>query len=424
MTSRTGSHRLSPLLLVGATLLLAIIATLALTERAMGAPPQDIAQLSVILTGSGAASLIVGALAVRWARRLGRLRWQIATASGVGLLVAVANVLTASALMFLSTHDLTLLVLLLAFTAVVSLIFAYAVTGVLTTDLQTLSEAAQRLADGHLEARAALPGTDEIAHLGAAFDRMADGLARAFERERALEAGRRELVIAVSHDLRTPLATTRAMVEALADGLVSEPADVQRYLSLIQREIQHLSRLIDDLFSLSQIESGALHMQVAPVEVGRVLSRLVAAYQAPARARGVRLDVAAETVPQALADEDRFEQALRNLLDNALRHTPAGGLVRIQATASPTTVEIVVADSGPGIPPDERERVFERFYRGGASRSRGDGADGGSAGAGLGLALAQALVHAQQGRIWAGPSDLGGAALHITLPRTRTVVRV
>src|SRR5262249_4979366 len=156
-----------------------------------------------------------------------------ALASAVGLLVTVVNVVTTSALMFLNAHDLTLLLLLLAFSAVVSLAFAYAVGGALTEKVGQLSSAAGRLAEGDLSARVGGHGSDELGQLAAAFDEMAEQLERAFGRQRALEAARRELITSVSHDLRTPLATTRAMVEALADGVVSEPADVARYLGLI-----------------------------------------------------------------------------------------------------------------------------------------------------------------------------------------------
>src|SRR4029077_18764054 len=162
--------------------------------------------------------------------------------------------------------------------------------------LGVLSRAAMRLAAGDLSARVGVHGADEIGQLAAAFDNMAEQLQHAFSRERALEAGRRELISAVSHDLRTPLATTRAMVEALADGVVIEPTDVQRYLGLILRETHHLSRLIDDLFELSQIDSGALQLRCMPLSMAELVSETVAAYQAPAADSGVQLE-------EAISDE-------------------------------------------------------------------------------------------------------------------------
>lgn len=400
-------------LTVAATLLVAIVLALVAADRLLGAPRRDLELLAWFLTASGVVSLGVGALAIRWSgRRIGSVRGRLALAYGVGLLVALVNVLATSALMFLSAHDLSLLLLLLAFAAVISLAFAYAVASVLSNEVQHLSRAAQRLASGELSARVGAHGADEIGQLGAAFDHMADQLEQAFGRERALEAGRRELITAVSHDLRTPLATTRAMVEALADNVVTEPADVQRYLKLILQETQHLNRLIDDLFELSQIDSGALRLRMMPIQIGELVAETVAAYQVPAVERGVALE---EQLARSLdstsidADPERLQRVLRNLLDNALRHTPRAGRIRVAAATNATDVQVSVEDSGPGVPTDELERIFDPFYRGEPSRRR-------DAGAGLGLAIARGLVQAHRGRIWAEPSALGGVAVQIRLP--------
>jgi signal transduction histidine kinase len=341
---------------------------------------------------------------------------RLALAYGVGLLVALVNVLSTSALMFLSAHDLTLLLLLLVFAAVISLAFSYAVAGVLTSELQALSRAARQLAHGELSTRVGAHGSDELGQLAGAFDEMANQLEQAFARERALEAGRRELISAVSHDLRTPLATTRAMVEALADRVVTEPADVQRYLGLILRETQHLNRLIDDLFELSQIDSGALRLRCMPIDLAQLVSETVAAYQAPASENGIQLDEALASGLQSTrvsADPERLQRVLRNLLDNALRHTPRGGRIQVQAGTSSDVVQVSVNDSGPGVPGEELERIFDRFYRGDASRVR---VDRPPVGGGLGLAIARGLVQAHRGRIWAEPSPFGGISVQIRLP--------
>jgi signal transduction histidine kinase len=406
-------------LLVGGTLLVAIVAVLVVAERIVGAPRGDLELLAVFLTASGVLSLVFGALLIRWAgSRIGSVRLRLALAYGVGLLVAVVNVLTTSALMFLNAHDLTLLILLLAFAAVISLAFAYAVAGMLTAQLGDLSRAAGRLAQGDMAARVGMAhGADEIGRLAAAFDDMAEQLEQAFARERALEAGRRELISAVSHDLRTPLATTRAMVEALADGVVTDRPDVQRYLGLILHDIQHLSRLIDDLFELSQIDSGALHLRCVPIDVAQLVSETVAAYQAPAAENDVRLEetVASSVEPARVeGDPDRLQRVLRNLLDNALRHTPAGGTIQVQAASDGGQVQVSVSDSGPGVAEADLERIFDRFYRGELSRRRDEGAA--ASGAGLGLAIARGLVQAHRGRIWAERSPLGGVSVQIRLP--------
>jgi signal transduction histidine kinase len=404
--------------LVGGTLIAAIVVELIVAEQIVGAPPRDVQLLALFLTASSVLSLVFGALVVRWVGgRIGSVRLRLALAYGVGLLVAVVNVLTTSALMFLNAHDLTLLLLLLVFSAVVSLAFAYAVVGALTAQLGVLSRAAMRLARGDLTARVGGEhGSDEIGRLAAAFDNMAEQLQQSFDRERTLEAGRRELISAVSHDLRTPLATTRAMVEALADGVVTDTADTQRYLGLILQETQHLSRLIDDLFELSQIDSGALRLRCTPTDVAQLVSETVAAYQVPAAEHDVRLD---ETLTGGLestriqADPERLQRVLRNLLDNALHHTPPGGTIQVRAATAGQTVEVSVSDSGPGVADDELERIFDRFYRSERSRRREESA---AAGAGLGLAIARGLIQAHRGRIWAEPSALGGVSVQIRLP--------
>jgi signal transduction histidine kinase len=403
-------------LALAAILLLAIVVAMVAADRVLGAPRRDLELLAWFLTASGVISLGLGALAIHWAGgRVSSVRWRLSLAYGVGLVVALVNVLTTSALMFLSAHDLGLLLLLLAFAAVISLAFAYVVAGALTGQIQTLSSAARGLAAGDLTVRTGQHGSDEIGQLAEAFDDMAERLERAFARERALEASRRELITAVSHDLRTPLATTRAMVEALADQVVSDPADVQRYLKLILQETRHLSRLIDDLFELSQIDSGALRLRCVAIDLVELVSETTAAYQMAAAEHGLRLEE--ESVPSSLTvqvDAERLQRVLRNLLDNALRHTPPGGLVQVQVQEleDEGLSAISVDDSGPGVPSSELERIFDRFYRAEPSRHR----EAHSGGAGLGLAIARGLVEAHGGRIWAQASTLGGMSVQIRLP--------
>ena len=405
----------------GVVVVAATLAGLAFAAIVMGAPASDLQALALILGGSGVASLLVGWGAVRWAgaRRYG-LRWRLAAVYGAGLLVTLINVLAAALLMFLSTHDLLLLVLTLGFATVLSALFGRAVTGALVADLERLAVAARRLASGDLAARAQLRGEDEVAQLAATFDRMAEQLQAGIERERAQEMARREMVAAVSHDLRTPLTTMRAMVEAVTDGVVTEPAEVRRYMDLIRGETRQLSRLIDDLFELSQIESGALTLDLAPTHLPELVAQTLEAYEAPARDGGVTLAHAADpAIPPVRADAERLMRVLRNLIDNALRFTPAGGRVEVEArlerpgsAGRDGAVRVSVRDTGPGLPPEETERVFERFYRSARARTRSTGTPG----AGLGLTIARGLVQAHGGRMWAESRPGAGASFHFTLP--------
>lgn len=404
-------------LFVGAALALAVVAALVYAGVVMGAPANEIVQIAVVLSGTGAGSLLLSAATVRLGGgRLGSLRLRFALAYVAGLLVALANVLAASALMFLNSHDLTFLLLLLGFSAVISLAFGWSVVSGLMAQLGALSRSAARLAGGDLSARVGAEGSDEAARLASAFDHMAEQLQTSFEHERELEASRRDLIASVSHDLRTPLATMQALVEALVDGVVADPAEVQRYLRLIRGEVQHLSRLIDDLFELSQIESGALQLRLAPTRLPELVSQTLDAYQAQARDGGVLLEHrTAPGIPEVLADAARLQRVLRNLIDNALHYTPAGGAVHVEARAEGPAVHIAVSDSGPGVPLEDLERIFDRFYRGERSRPRSDGS-GRLVGSGLGLAIARGLVQAHGGRIWAERSAEGGSVFHFTIP--------
>lgn len=400
-----------------ALVLLAVAGTVFLAAVVMRPPRSDLEQLALILSATGAGSVVLGRLALEVSgRRLGSLRLRIVLASVVGLAVIVANIVAAVVLMFLNAHDLTLLLLVLAFAAAVSTVFAYHVARTLSREIDVLSRTARRLAEGDLDARVHAIGNDEVARLGATFDSMATDLQAAFEREHRLEDGRRGMIAAVSHDLRTPLATTQAMIEALADGVVADSDEVRRYIEAIRGEVQHLARLIDDLFELSQIESGTLHLHIAPTRLAELVVRTVEAYRAQAQDRGVSLESVVEpklaTVP---ADAARMQRVLRNLIDNGLRYTPPGGVLRVEARPVDGAIRVAVSDSGPGIAPEELERVFDRFYREELARSR-SGSKGSSVGAGLGLAIARALVQAHGGRIWAERRAGGGAVFQFTIP--------
>ena len=221
-----------------------------------------------------------------------------------------------------------------------------------------------------------------------------------------IEEARRQMVAAVSHDLRTPLASLRLLVEAIADGVV-EGETRERYLHEMRTHVEALTALIDDLFELSRIEAGEISWTMRQVELRELIGDTVAAMRAPAEARGVVLaaDLPAEAV-LACANAEKVQRVLFNLIQNAIRHTPADGSVTVRARAAGSGVEVEVADEGEGIAAADGERVFEAFFRGDESRS-GDGA-------GLGLAISRAIVEAHGGRIWLD-SGSTGTSVHFTL---------
>jgi signal transduction histidine kinase len=234
-----------------------------------------------------------------------------------------------------------------------------------------------------------------LALLAAAGIALAGALAARLAMEeraaREVEEARRSLVAAASHDLRTPLASLRLLVESVDDGVATGETR-ERYLKEIRTHVAVLSDLIDDLFELSRIEAGDISWSMQRIELRELIDETVAAMRAPAAERGVR--VAADLPPEALlaqANAEKVQRVLFNLIQNAIRHTPADGSVTVRARPLGGSVEIEVDDQGEGIPTGADERVFEPFYRGDSARSE--------EGAGLGLAIARAIVEAHGGRI-------------------------
>jgi signal transduction histidine kinase len=256
--------------------------------------------------------------------------------------------------------------------------------------------------------------------LASELERARRRVAAMTERERALERSRRELVAWVSHDLRTPIAGIRAMVEALDDGVVAEPDDVRRYHVRLVDEADRLARLVDDLFELSRIEADALQLRLEPVALGELVSDAVAAIAAMAQSRRVavagrldggvdgRADGGGPIVVAGSAPE--LVRVVRNLLDNAVRHTPSGGSVEVSVGRHDGMAEVSVRDACGGIPVDDLGRVFDLAYRGDSARTPGS-----SGGGGLGLVIARGLVDAHHGAIAVHNED-GGCRFTVRLP--------
>ncbi len=233
--------------------------------------------------------------------------------------------------------------------------------------------------------------------------------------ERRAESARRELVAGIGHDLRSPLAGLRGMTDALLDGVVHRPADVDEYLRRIRRETVRMAGMVEDLFQLSRATSGALRLPAGRISLGEVGSDAVAAEAAGAAAAGVTVTAAEpQCWPTVLGSDADLTRVLRNLLSNAIRHTPAGATVRISAGTRGDAAWLRVQDACGGIPETELDRVFDPGFRGTDARTPDEGS-----GAGLGLAIAKALTEAQQGRI-AVVNDPPGCRFEITLPLALT----
>lgn len=326
----------------------------------------------------------------------------------LGAAVALANLWVLSRQMFVGEHDARLLGVLLLYSVGAGIGAAVVTARSSATAVGRLTATARALGGGDLDARTGtLDAGPELDLLAAALDNMAGRLQGAQERERAVEATRRDLVTAVSHDLRTPLASLRAMVEAIDERVVDDPESLHRYAKEMRASVRQLGAMIDDLFELAQLDAGAIESETRRARLGAIVSSAVAAVELQAEEKG--LVVVAELNGQEDAPcSPRLVRVIQNLLVNAVRHTPGDGTVRIEARRMPDGLEVAVADSGEGIDPADLPRVFDPFFRGDPARQ--------GPGAGLGLALAKRIVETLGGEISAESAPARGSRFALTIP--------
>ncbi len=283
----------------------------------------------------------------------------------------------------------------------VALLLGVLLTRSLTRPIRQLTAATRAVAEGDFGRQVSVVSRDELGELAVAFNQMSTDLARA-------RSSRRQMTADIAHELRTPLSVIMGHAEAGRDGVL--PASPETF-GLIHEEALSLNRVVQDLRMLSLAEAGELSLLRQPVSIAKLLQRAAAA-QAPRAGReeiSLRMEVDTNG-PEIRVDPDRMTQVLGNLLDNALRHTPAGGAVKLAASTAPGIIRITVGDTGPGIPPEDLPHVFERFYRADKSRARDQG------GSGLGLPIAKSIVEAHGGRIWAESNPGEGTNIIIEIP--------
>ncbi|MDA1036053.1 MAG: ATP-binding protein [Chloroflexi bacterium] len=406
-----GSSRYSTgaLVLVGLTALV-----LALAASTLNAPARDLAYLAGFLLASGGFSIFLAIAAPSWApvRRLNTLRTRLIVVSVLTATLALSTVVLTSSLMFISSHDLALLAGLILFAFGISVFVALATSGPMLDDIDQLTYGVRKLSEGDLDTVVPVRTGDEVGQLGAAFNSMTRRLKESTSKQESLEQARRELIAAVSHDLRTPLASIRAMVESLSDGVVTEPEAVNRYLKRTVTEIESLGQLINDLFELSQLDSGLLELHLEEASLDDVISDILESMSAQAKAKHVRLDGSVDGGPiQVMMDTRRVQRVLANLVQNSIRHTPDDGSISISASDAGANIRVAVTDSGEGIEASDLGRLFDRSYRGDASRARSSG------GAGLGLTIAKGIVEAHGGSIRVDSKIGVGSTFEFTLPK-------
>ena len=418
MNSLKRSTLFRRLLLVVTAVIVAVIATVVVAIVFLDLPSNEIPLMFQLLATSAAVSLAAAGLFI-WLsqeRSWDRISTRLVGAHVVGILVILINISVTAAAMMISTHDLSLLLLLLGYSVAIAAIYSVLVSAWMSDSLRSVSAAAQQMAAGDLSVRVPETGEREVAELAISFNTMAGRLQAAFHRQRELEEARQGLIAAVSHDLRTPLASLRVMVEAIADGVATDPDTVRRYVKSMERETVNLTRLVDDLFEISRLDAGQVTLRLEASPIGTLVVDTCESMTAQARLRGVvllpRVDFSLDPV---LLDPDQIQRVLYNLVQNAIRHTPADGSVIVETIDIGPEIQINIADNGEGIAQDDLPHVFERFYRSDKSRSRDTG------GAGLGLAISKRLVETHGGRIWVAQPPDGGSVFSFTLPKASRV---
>ncbi|GMV85007.1 MAG: hypothetical protein AMXMBFR80_08640 [Dehalococcoidia bacterium] len=383
-------------------------------------PARDLIDLGLYLAVAGAVAIAGCWAVIRWLERwsaLGLLGQAILVAL-IGSATSITTILILARLMFISSdHDLQVLLAVSAFTVIMTVFCTTWLTSSTLARLLVVARGIRELAAGDLEARAAVPGADEVAALASDVNALALRLGEARAERIALDRERRDLTASISHDLRTPLSTIRAMVDALDDGVVSDTAGMKRYFVTIRRDIERLDRMIDDLFELAQMDAGALRLQRDHVALHEIVGDVVSAMRPRAEQAGLTLDlvIAGET-SEALLDGDRLERAVANLLRNAIEHTPPGGRVWVTVAESGGQVSLEVADTGEGIDPAVLPNIWTRFYRAERSRAR---PDAGSDGAGLGLAITRGIVEAHGGTVEVASEPDLGTTFTVRIPVSR-----
>ena len=314
--------------------------------------------------------------------------------AAVSMAATLAGVVVIAMEMFISREDLDVVIAVVVIAGIAGFAVALLLGRRVSAASRLMLGAVQEVgaAGRYRPPSAVLPA--DLAGLSAELEAAHAQLAEARDRESALETSRRELVAWVSHDLRTPLAGLRAMAEALQDGVVTDQPTVSRYHGQIRRETDRLTLMIDDLFELSRIHAGALRLSRARVGLGDLIDEALTSAEPLAEAKGVVLRGSAAGVLPVFVDAAELGRALRNLVINAIRHTPSDGAVEVLAGQDAGMATVSVSDSCGGIPPEQLPRVFDVAFRGATARTPGPGE-----GAGLGLSITRGIIEAHAGQI-------------------------
>jgi signal transduction histidine kinase len=370
-----------------------------------------------ILVPVGLVALALAQLADSGRLRLRTLRNRFELGVGLALGQLLAAVAIGAAVMFVDPHDAWMTIAILLFAAVIATRAAQLLLGAVVRDVSAVRTGLHALERGERDVQIEAHSGRELEDLAATANRMIAVLSAEEHARDTADAARRQVIAAVSHDLRTPLSALRLLAQALEDELV-DPETARRYVHTMGVHVRTLGALIDDLFELSCLDAGEVTWSTDAVDLPKLVGEACELLRPATEAAGVALtaELPAGLAP-ADANADKLRRVLLNLLQNAIHHTPPDGSVAVRAAAVNGTVEVEVADTGAGIAAEDRAHVFEPFYRGGDDTART------RPGSGLGLAIARAIVEAHGGRIWLAEVPAGapaetpsGTRVRFTLP--------
>jgi signal transduction histidine kinase len=374
---------------------------------AAGMGGRDLVHLAVLLAPAGIATILISWAAARLLMHAS-LRRRLPAAAIIGVVVALLNLGVLAASMAVDRHDVVLVGLLLLYSGAAGVSAGLLLARGPVGAVQRLSELTARLPQGGepMTEVSSLGGGPELDSLGRVIVDTSERLRASIEMERQAEARRRDLITAVSHDLRTPLTGLRAVIEAIDDGVVGDPTTLRRYLDEARHAVDTLVLLVNDLLELTALDAGVNEAE-PDGRLADVVDEAVEACESQARAKGLVVRSSLDGAAGAACSR-RLVRVLQNLVQNAIRHTPADGSIRVEARRVDGGLEIAVVDSGEGIPADVVGRVFDPFWRGDAARS--------TPGAGLGLALAKRIVEALGGEIGVRSAPTDGTTFTVRLP--------
>lgn len=408
-----GRHPILPLLLgtFGALILALVIVVIGLQ------PPNEDIQLLILMMGASGGGTVMAVyifyqqILATW---VNSLRWTLIGIVLITVLLVFLNVWGTAQLMFINYHDLILTTALLVFGGLTAVMFGMFIANRIVNKIQRIADGIENLAQGKLDTRIHIEGQDELSRLAELLNWMGGSLQEIEAEKQRVEAVRRDLIAWISHDLRTPLTAIQASLEAINDGIVTEPDNVRGYIGQSLSEVDNLRVLIDDLFAIAQMDAGHMSLHFMKASLSDLISDTVSGMMPRAQHTNIQItgEIAPDIDPIYMAP-DKIQRVLYNLIDNAIRHTPSDGTITIRAAKRKNFVRVDVHNTGSVIAAEHLPRIFEKFYRGKDAREQ---SPDGHRGTGLGLAIARGFVEAHKGKIRVTSSAQAGTCFSFILP--------